>query len=250
MKGIILAGGSGTRLHPLTRSVSKQILPVYDKPMIYYPLSVLMLAGIKEILLISTSRDIECFRGLSGDGKKIGINIEYSVQDKPNGLAEAFITGEKFIGNDNIDLILGDNLFFGQAFSPVIGESAKLKIEADIFGYLVKNPKEYGVVEFDDNRNVLSLEEKPEKPRSKYAIPGLYFYDNTVIEKAKSLKPRKRGELEITDLNKLYLAEGNLKVNLLGRRFAWLDIGTHKNLLQAANFIETIQDRQGNCVPA
>ncbi|WP_130891087.1 glucose-1-phosphate thymidylyltransferase RfbA [Fusobacterium ulcerans] len=248
MKGIILAGGSGTRLHPLTRSVSKQILPVYDKPMIYYPLSVLMLAGIKEILLISTPRDIECFRELLGDGKKIGINIEYAVQYKPNGLAEAFIIGEKFIGNDNVALILGDNLFFGQAFSPVIRESAKLKIGAEIFGYLVKNPKEYGVVEFDDNRNVLSLEEKPEKPKSKYAIPGLYFYDNTVIEKAKGLKPGKRGELEITDLNKLYLMEGNLKVNLLGRGFAWLDTGTHKNLLHASNFIETIQDRQGNYV--
>jgi len=248
MKGIILAGGSGTRLHPLTRSVSKQILPVYDKPMIYYPLSVLMLAGIKEILLISTPRDIECFRELLGDGKKIGINIEYAIQDKPNGLAEAFIIGEKFIGNDNVALILGDNLFFGQAFSPVIKESAKLKIGAEIFGYLVKNPKEYGVVEFDDNRNVLSLEEKPEKPKSKYAIPGLYFYDNTVIEKAKNLKPSKREELEITDLNKIYLSEGNLKVNLLGRGFAWLDTGTHKNLLQAANFIETIQDRQGNYV--
>ena len=248
MKGIILAGGSGTRLHPLTRSVSKQILPVYDKPMIYYPLSVLMLAGIKEILIISTPRDIECFKELLGNGNKIGINIEYAVQDKPNGLAEAFIIGEKFIGNSNVALILGDNLFFGQAFSPVIKESAKLKAGAEIFGYLVKNPKEYGVVEFDDNRNVLSLEEKPEKPKSKYAIPGLYFYDNTVIEKAKSLKPGKRGELEITDLNKLYLAEGNLKVNLLGRGFAWLDTGTHKNLLQAANFIETIQDRQGNYV--
>lgn len=248
MKGIILAGGSGTRLHPLTRSVSKQILPVYDKPMIYYPLSVLMLAGIKEILIISTPRDIECFKELLGNGNKIGIDIEYAVQDKPNGLAEAFIIGEKFIKNSNVALILGDNLFFGQAFSPVIKESAKLKIGAEIFGYLVKNPKEYGVVEFDDNRNVLSLEEKPEKPRSKYAIPGLYFYDNTVIEKAKSLKPGKRGELEITDLNKLYLAEGNLKVNLLGRGFAWLDTGTHKNLLQAANFIETIQDRQGNYV--
>lgn len=248
MKGIILAGGSGTRLHPLTRSVSKQILPVYDKPMIYYPLSVLMLAGIKEILVISTPRDIECFKELLGNGNKIGINIEYAIQDKPNGLAEAFIIGEKFIGNDNVALILGDNLFFGQAFSPVIKESAKLKIGAEIFGYLVKNPKEYGVVEFDDNRNVLSLEEKPEKPKSKYAIPGLYFYDNTVIEKAKNLKPSKRGELEITDLNKLYLTEGNLKVNLLGRGFAWLDTGTHKNLLQAANFIETIQDRQGNYV--
>ena len=216
--------------------------------MIYYPLSVLMLAEIKEILVISTPRDIECFKELLGNGKKIGINIEYAVQDKPNGLAEAFIIGEKFIGKDNVTLILGDNLFFGQAFSPVIRESAKLKIGAEIFGYLVKNPKEYGVVEFDINRNVLSLEEKPEKPKSKYAIPGLYFYDNTVVEKAKNLKPSQRGELEITDLNKLYLAEKNLKVNLLGRGFAWLDTGTHKNLLQAANFIETIQDSQGNYV--
>ena len=248
MKGIILAGGSGTRLHPLTRSVSKQLLPVYDKPMIYYPLSILMLAGIKEILIISTPRDINCFKELLGDGSKIGLNIEYAIQENPNGLAEAFIIGEKFIENSNVALILGDNLFFGQAFSPVIRESAKLKTGAEIFGYLVKNPREYGVVEFDDNRNVLSLEEKPEKPKSKYAIPGLYFYDNTVVEKAKNLKPSKRGELEITDLNKLYLAEGNLKVNLLGRGFAWLDTGTHKNLLQAANFIETIQDRQGNYV--
>ena len=248
MKGIIVAGGSRKRLHTLTRSVSTLLFPVYDKSMIYYPLSVLMLAGIKEILIISTPRDIDCFKELLGDGNKIGLNIEYAIQEKPNGLAEAFIIGEKLIGNSKVALILGDNLFFGQAFSPVIKESAKLKAGAEIFGYLVKNPKEYGVVEFDDNRNVLSLEEKPEKPKSKYAIPGLYFYDNTVIEKAKSLKPGKRGELEITDLNKLYLAEGNLKVNLLGRGFAWLDTGTHKNLLQAANFIETIQDRQGNYV--
>ena len=248
MKGIILAGGSGTRLHPLTKSISKQILPVYDKPMIYYPLSVLMLAEIKEILVISTPRDIECFKELLGNGKKIGINIEYAVQNKPNGLAEAFIIGEKFIGNDNVALILGDNLFFGQAFSPVVKKAANLKKGAEIFGYLVKDPKEYGVVEFDKNLNVLSLEEKPEKPKSKYAIPGLYFYDNTVVEKAKNLKPSQRGELEITDLNKLYLAEGNLKVNLLGRGFAWLDTGTHKNLLQAANFIATIQDRQGNYI--
>lgn len=248
MKGIILAGGSGTRLHPLTKSISKQILPVYDKPMIYYPLSVLMLAEIKEILVISTPRDIECFKELLGNGKKIGINIEYAIQDKPNGLAEAFIIGEKFIDNDNVALILGDNLFFGQAFSPVVKKAVNLKKGAEIFGYLVKDPKEYGVVEFDKNLNVLSLEEKPENPKSKYAIPGLYFYDNTVVEKTKKLMPSKRGELEITDLNKLYLVEGNLKVNLLGRGFAWLDTGTHKNLLQAANFIETIQDRQGNYV--
>lgn len=248
MKGIILAGGSGTRLHPLTRSVSKQILPVYDKPMIYYPLSVLMLAGIKEILVISTPRDIDCFKELLGDGSKVGLKMEYAVQEKPNGLAEAFIIGEKFIGEDNVALVLGDNIFFGQGFSPKVQKAASLEKGAEIFGYLVKDPKEYGVVEFDKEKNVLSLEEKPEKPKSKYAIPGLYFYDNTVIEKAKGLKPGKRGELEITDLNKLYLAEGNLKVNLLGRGFAWLDTGTHKNLLHASNFIETIQDRQGNYV--
>lgn len=248
MKGIILAGGSGTRLHPLTRSVSKQILPVYDKPMIYYPLSVLMLAGIKEILVISTPRDIDCFKELLGDGSKVGLKMEYAVQEKPNGLAEAFIIGEKFIGKDNVALVLGDNIFFGQGFSPKVQKAASLEMGAEIFGYLVKDPREYGVVEFDKEKNVLSLEEKPEKPKSKYAIPGLYFYDNTVVKKAKNLKPSKRGELEITDLNKLYLAEGNLKVNLLGRGFAWLDTGTHKNLLHASNFIETIQDRQGNYV--
>ena len=248
MKGIILAGGSGTRLHPLTRSVSKQILPVYDKPMIYYPLSVLMLAGIKEILVISTPRDIDCFKELLGDGSKVGLRMEYAVQEKPNGLAEAFIIGEKFIGKDNVVLVLGDNIFFGQGFSPKVQKAASLEKGAEIFGYLVKDPREYGVVEFDKDKNVLSLEEKPEKPKSKYAIPGLYFYDNTVVEKAKNIKPSKRGELEITDLNKLYLAEGNLKVNLLGRGFAWLDTGTHKNLLHASNFIETIQDRQGNYV--
>lgn len=248
MKGIILAGGSGTRLHPLTRSVSKQILPVYDKPMIYYPLSVLMLAGIKEILIISTPRDIDCFKELLGDGSKVGLRMEYAVQEKPNGLAEAFIIGEEFIGKDNVALVLGDNIFFGQGFSPKVQKAASLEKGAEIFGYLVKDPREYGVVEFDKEKNVLSLEEKPEKPKSKYAIPGLYFYDNTVIEKAKGLKPGKRGELEITDLNKLYLMEGNLKVNLLGRGFAWLDTGTHKNLLHASNFIETIQDRQGNYV--
>lgn len=248
MKGIILAGGSGTRLHPLTRSVSKQILPVYDKPMIYYPLSVLMLAGIKDILIISTPRDIDCFKELLGDGSKVGLKMEYAVQEKPNGLAEAFIIGEKFIGTDNVALVLGDNIFFGQGFSPKVQKAASLEMGAEIFGYLVKDPREYGVVEFDKEKNVLSLEEKPENPKSKYAIPGLYFYDNTVVEKAKGLKPGKRGELEITDLNKLYLAEGNLKVNLLGRGFAWLDTGTHKNLLHASNFIETIQDRQGNYV--
>ena len=248
MKGIILAGGSGTRLYPLTRSVSKQILPIYDKPMIYYPLSVLMLAGIREVLIISTPRDIRCFQELLQDGSELGMKIEYKIQEKPNGLAEAFIIGEEFIGEDSVSLVLGDNIFFGQAFTPILKKAAKLEKGAEIFGYLVKDPREYGVVEFDENRNVLSLEEKPEHPKSKFAVPGLYFYDNTVVEKAKNLKPSKRGELEITDLNKLYLEEKVLKVNLLGRGFAWLDTGNHKNLLQASNFIETIQERQGNYV--
>ena len=248
MKGIVLAGGSGTRLHPLTMSVSKQILPIYDKPMIYYPLSVLMLAGIREVLIISTPRDIRCFQELLQDGSELGMKIEYKIQEKPNGLAEAFIIGEEFIGNENVALILGDNIFFGQAFTPVLKRAANLEKGAGIFGYLVKDPREYGVVEFDENGNVLSLEEKPEHPKSKFAVPGLYFYDNTVVEKAKNLKPSKRGELEITDLNKLYLEEKALKVNLLGRGFAWLDTGNHKNLLQASNFIETIQERQGNYV--
>lgn len=248
MKGIILAGGSGTRLHPLTISISKQILPIYDKPMIYYPLSVLMLAGIRDILIISTPRDINCFKELFGDGSKIGLNISYAIQDKPNGLAEAFIIGEEFIGGDSCVLVLGDNIFFGQGFSPKVQKAAQIEKGAEIFGYLVKDPREYGVVEFDEDMNVLSLEEKPEIPKSKYAVPGLYFYDNTVVEKAKKIKPSKRGELEITDLNKMYLEERSLKVNLLGRGFAWLDTGNHKNLLQASNFIETIQERQGNYV--
>lgn len=248
MKGIILAGGSGTRLYPLTISVSKQILPIYDKPMIYYPLSVLMLAEIKDILIISTPRDINCFKELFGNGNQIGLNISYAVQEKPNGLAEAFLIGEEFIGNDSCALVLGDNIFFGQGFSPIVKKAAKIERGAEIFGYLVKDPREYGVVEFDEDMNVLSLEEKPEKPKSKFAVPGLYFYDSTVVEKAKKIKPSKRGELEITDLNKMYLEEKNLKVNLLGRGFAWLDTGNHKNLLQASNFIETIQERQGNYV--
>ena len=248
MKGIILAGGSGTRLHPLTISVSKQILPIYDKPMVYYPLSVLMLAEIKDILIISTPRDINCFKELFGNGNQIGLNISYAVQEKPNGLAEAFLIGEEFIGNDSCALVLGDNIFFGQGFSPIVKKAAKIERGAEIFGYLVKDPREYGVVEFDKDMNVLSLEEKPKKPKSKFAVPGLYFYDNTVVDKAKKIKPSKRGELEITDLNKMYLEEKNLKVNLLGRGFAWLDTGNHKNLLQASNFIETIQERQGNYV--
>ena len=248
MKGIILAGGSGTRLYPMTKSISKQILPIYDKPMIYYPLSVLMLAGIREVLIISTPRDLRCFEELLQDGKELGMSITYKVQENPNGLAEAFIIGEEFIGKDSVALVLGDNIFFGQAFSPILKEAAKLKKGAEIFGYLVKDPRAYGVVEFDKDRNVISIEEKPENPKSKYAVPGLYFYDNSVIEKAKSIKPSKRGELEITDLNRLYLEEKSLKVNLLGRGFAWLDTGTHKNLLQASNFIETIQERQGNYI--
>lgn len=248
MKGIILAGGSGTRLYPLTRSISKQILPIYDKPMIYYPMSVLMLAGIKDILIITTSRDISVFRDLFGNGNSLGMNIEYRVQENPNGIVEAFLIGEKFIGNSSVSLILGDNIFFGQSFTILLKRLSELKKGAEIFGYSVKDPTAYGVVEFDKDMNVISIEEKPENPKSKYAIPGLYFYDNTVVEKARKVKPSLRGELEITDLNRMYLEEKTLKVNLLGRGFAWLDTGTHKNLLQASNFIETIQERQGNYV--
>ena len=248
MKGIILAGGSGTRLYPLTRSISKQILPIYDKPMIYYPMSVLMLAGIKDILIITTSRDIRVFQDLFGNGNSLGMNIEYSVQENPNGIVEAFLIGEKFIGNSSVSLILGDNIFFGQSFTILLKRLSELKKGAEIFGYSVKDPTAYGVVEFDKDMNVISIEEKPEYPKSKYAIPGLYFYDNTVVEKARKVKPSLRGELEITDLNRMYLEEKTLKVNLLGRGFAWLDTGTHKNLLQASNFIETIQERQGNYV--
>ena len=248
MKGIILAGGSGTRLYPLTRSISKQILPIYDKPMIYYPMSVLMLAGIKDILIITTSRDMRVFQDLFGNGNSLGMNIEYSVQENPNGIVEAFLIGEKFIGNSSVSLILGDNIFFGQSFTILLKRLSELKKGAEIFGYSVKDPTAYGVVEFDKDMNVISIEEKPETPKSKYAIPGLYFYDNTVVEKARKVKPSLRGELEITDLNRMYLEEKTLKVNLLGRGFAWLDTGTHKNLLQASNFIETIQERQGNYV--
>ena len=248
MKGIILAGGSGTRLYPLTRSISKQILPIYDKPMIYYPMSVLMLAGIKDILIITTSRDIRVFQDLFGNGNSLGMNIEYSVQENPNGIVEAFLIGETFIGNSSVSLILGDNIFFGQSFTILLKRLSELKKGAEIFGYSVKDPTAYGVVEFDKDMNVISIEEKPETPKSKYAIPGLYFYDNTVVEKARKVKPSLRGELEITDLNRMYLEEKTLKVNLLGRGFAWLDTGTHKNLLQASNFIETIQERQGNYV--
>lgn len=248
MKGIILAGGSGTRLYPLTKAISKQIMPVYDKPMIYYPLSVLMLAGIKEILIISTPRDLPVFQELLKDGSELGMKFEYKIQEQPNGLAEAFIIGEEFIGDESVALVLGDNIFFGQGFSPVVKKAANLEKGAEIFGYLVQDPRAYGVVEFDENNSVLSLEEKPEIPKSKFAVPGLYFYDNSVVEKAKNLKPSKRGELEITDLNRIYMEEKNLKVNLLGRGFAWLDTGTHASLLEASNFIATIQNRQGHYV--
>ena len=245
MKGIILAGGTGSRLFPITLGISKQLLPIYDKPMIYYPLSVLMLAGIKEILIISNPEWIPIYHRLLGDGEKLGMKFEYLIQKEPRGLADAFIVGEKFIGNDSVALILGDNIFYGSGFTRVLRNANNRKQGATIFGYYVKNPVEYGVVEFDENNNVLSLEEKPSKPKSHYAVPGLYFYDNTVIEKAKTLKPSARGEIEITDLNRIYLNEKKLKVELLGRGFAWLDTGSYDSLLQAANFVETIQKRQG-----
>ena len=248
MKGIILAGGSGTRLYPVTKAMSKQMVPIYDKPMIYYPMSVLMLAGIREILIISTPRDIINFKELFGDGSELGLKIEYEIQENPNGLAEAFIIGEKFIGDDNVAMILGDNIFYGQNFSNHLKEAARLEEGAMVFGYYVQDPRAFGVVEFDDNNNVISLEEKPENPKSKYAVPGLYFYDNTVSKKAKSLKPSKRGEIEITDLNRLYMEEEKLKVNLLGRGMAWLDTGTHASMLQASNFVEAIQNTQGTYI--
>jgi glucose-1-phosphate thymidylyltransferase len=245
MKGIILAGGAGTRLYPITNSISKQMLPVYDKPMIYYPLSVLMLAGIKDILVISTPRDLPGFRDLLGDGKSLGISFTYIEQPSPDGLAQAFILGEKFIGNDTVCMILGDNIFYGHGFGEILLQTAQIKKGACIFGYYVTDPQRYGVVEFDSNKKAISLEEKPQNPKSNYAITGLYFYDNTVIQKAKSLKPSPRGELEITDLNRIYLNENNLEVKLMGRGMAWLDTGTYESLLQAANFIATLEQRQG-----
>jgi len=244
MKGIVLAGGSGTRLYPITKAVSKQLLPLYDKPMIYYPISVLMLAGIKEILIISTPRDLPMYKDLLGDGSSFGITFEYAVQEHPNGLAEAFIVGEEFIGDDNVALILGDNIFHGHRFTEILERATALEEGAVIFGYYTNNPEAFGVVEFDDDWNVLSVEEKPGNPKSNYIVPGLYFYDNDVIEIAKNVKPSNRGEVEITSVNEEYLNRGKLKVELLGRGMAWLDTGTHAGLLEAANFIETVQKRQ------
>lgn len=245
MKGIILAGGSGTRLYPITKSVSKQLIPVYDKPMIYYPLSVLMIAGIREILIISTPEDLPTFKNLFMDGSQLGLQISYEAQPKPEGLAQAFIIGKEFIGDDPVALILGDNIFFGHGFSNIVQESSKLTSGGLIFGYPVKDPERYGVVEFDDDNTVIGIEEKPEKPKSKFAVPGLYFYDNDVVEIAENVKPSPRGELEITDINNEYLKRETLKVEPLGRGFCWLDTGTHESLQQASSYVQAVQERQG-----